>query len=152
MRDDFWLNNVFEEVWNSKFSDVKKKNYVFIKWKGKWKNKFGHIKNSGRDTEIAINSLFKDERVPKWVIELTIAHEIVHYMHGFHSPYPRRYRHPHKGGIVNKELRARGYGSYLGKERYWFENYWWRLFNELVQKKESGRVYVRHLRSSIRYF
>jgi len=40
-------------------------------------------------------------------------------MHGFHSPHPRMFKHPHKGGIVNKELRKRGFIEDIQKEKTW---------------------------------
>lgn len=148
MRDEEWLATFFHKVWDSKFPDVKKKNNVVVRWKGKWKNKFGHIRRlKNKDTEIAINSLFTDEKVPEWVIELTLAHELIHYMHGFHSPYPKLFKHPHKGGIVNKELKLRGYSGELKKERIWFKEFW---SKELTHK--AGRIKVRHVRNSLGLF
>ena len=38
MRDDEWLNQRFEQIWQLFFPDVEKKK-VFIRWKGQWKNK-----------------------------------------------------------------------------------------------------------------
>lgn len=152
MRDNYWLNSNLDKVWNEKFNDIEKKNKVVINWKGKWKNKFGHIRRlKNKDTEITINSLFKDEKVPSWIIEMTIAHEIIHYMHGFHSPHPKLYKHPHKGNIVNKELKKRGYSWHLTKEREWFDKEWLPLFFN-IKPKEKGRIIVKHLGNSIRYF
>ncbi len=137
MRDEDWLATLFHKIWEEKFSDVKKRNNVLIRWKGKWKNKFGHIKRlKNKDTEIGINSFFKNEKIPEYIIELTIAHELVHYVHGFHSPYPKLFKHPHKGGIVNKELKIRGYGNLLKKEKIWFKEEWSKiLLNKLVELK-----------------
>ena len=105
MRDDTWLEQRFDQIWTLFFPDVEKKN-VSIRWKGKWKNKFGHITTTkDKKSEIVINKLFKDLQVPEDVIKLTIAHEIVHYSHGFHSHLPRLHKHPHKGGVVEKDLK-----------------------------------------------
>ena len=136
IRDEDWLASIFHDIWDSSFTDVQKKNNVFIRWKGKWKNKFGHIKLlKNKDTEICINSFFQDLRVPEFVVRLTIAHEIVHYLHGFQSPHPRLFNHPHKGGIVNKELKRRGYGDYLIKEKDWYKQCWLPLYKEISRKK-----------------
>ncbi len=148
MRDDIWLTILFNEIWDKKFSDVRRKNNVVVRWKGKWRNKFGHIRRlKNTDTEIAINSLFKDEKVPEYIVELTLAHELVHYMHGFHSPYPRLFKHPHKGGVVNKELKMRGYGYEIKKERRWFREVWMKDL-----RQESGRITVKHLRNGFGLF
>lgn len=157
MRDKDWLEKRFEQIWNLFFAEVEKRN-VYIKFKGRWKNKFGHItKGKNGLAEIAVNSLFLDERVPEDVVKLTIAHEIVHYMHGFHSHMPKQYNHPHKGGIVDKELKRKGFGYALSKEKAWVKNEWPNLFNELCPERatkniKSFRPYVRHFSNSLRFF
>lgn len=134
MRDDSWLESRFNSIWQLFFPDIEKKN-VSIRWKGRWKNKFGHIKKTNKGTEIAINILFKDIRVPEDIVKLTIAHEMVHYMHGFHSHLPKQFKNPHKGGIVNKELIKRGFGYALKNEKEWFKNEWPIIFKELCRDK-----------------
>jgi len=105
-----------------------KENIVHVKFKGKSKCRFGCIKSKGKDSLIEINSLFMDERVPEFVIDTTLAHELVHYMHGFNSPLPRKYRHPHRGGIVDKELIKRGFGHSLRLEKVWAKKDWEKVF------------------------
>jgi len=119
MRDQLWLTQRLCHIWELLFQDTPKKNTVNICFKGSWKNKFGHIKRlKNKDTEIAINKLFQHEIIPEYVIDVTIAHELTHYAHGFHSPLPQLYKHPHKGGIVTKELKKRGFIHLLRKEKY----------------------------------
>ena len=125
MRDDEFLRNRLEEVWQKGFLDIEKKNNINIRFKGRWKNKFGHIKKlKSGDSEIVVNGYFKNEAVPDYILELTIAHELVHYSHGFNSPLPKLYSHPHKGGVVNKDLKKRGFGHLLKLERQWIKNEW----------------------------
>ena len=125
MRDDRFLKEKLDYIWESGFSDVEKLNHVKIRFKGKWKNKFGHIKKlKTGDSEIVVNGFFRDERVPEFIIFLTIAHELVHYSHGFNSPLPRLHRHPHKGGIVNKDLKKRGFSELIKLERKWIKEEW----------------------------
>ena len=142
MRDDAWLQNRFDQIWTLFFPEVEKKN-VSIRWKGKWKNKFGHIKDTKKGTEIAINTLFKDLRVPEDMIKLTIAHEIVHYSHGFHSHLPKLFKHPHQGNVVDKVLIEKGFRYAIKKEKVWFKKEWQELFKELcpdkVQRRRSRR-------------
>lgn len=135
MRDDLWLQTRFEQVWSLFFPEVEKKD-VYVRWKGKWKNKFGHIKKGKKGmTEIAINSLFKDLRVPEDMVKLTMAHEIVHYMHGFHSHLPKRFDHPHEGGIVDKVLVEKGFKYAMKQEKEWLKNEWQTLFKEICPEK-----------------
>ena len=139
MRDEQWLNQRFEQIWQLFFPDVEKKN-IYIRWKGNWKNKFGHItKTKKGQTEIAINKLFKNFQVPEDVIKLTIAHEIVHYSHGFYSHLPKLHKYPHQGGIVEKELKKRGFTYMLKKEKQWQKKEWYSLHKELTPQKTTKR-------------
>ena len=132
MRDEKWLNERLENIWNLLFYDVQKGNQVSAKFKGKWKNKFGHIKLlRNKNSEIAVNSLFKDEVIPEYIVDITLAHELVHYSHGFNSPLKRLYRHPHKGGIVNKELKKRGFGHMIKVEKDFVKNKWFDIYKVL---------------------
>jgi len=146
MRDNEWLNTRFEQIWTLFFPDTERKD-VSIRWKGRWKNKFGHIQNTKNNkTEIAINKLFQDLRVPEDIIKITIAHEIVHYLHGFHSHLPRKHKHPHKGGIVEKELKKRGFSYMVKKEKQWYKENWLKLYYELQphkipQPKQQKRLF-----------
>ena len=151
MRDEEWLATLFHELWDSKFPDVKKRNNVVVRWKGNWKNKFGHIKRlKNKDTEIVVNSFFKDERVPKEIIELTLAHELIHYMQGFNSPYSKKFRYPHQGGVVDGELRKRGYGELVNFEKSWSKREWPKILGE--KNNSDGVVKVKQLRNSFRWF
>lgn len=135
MRDNFWLEKRAEEIWGLLIPEVKKLNTVSIIFKGKWKNKFGHIKKlKNGSTEIAVNSLFRNEIVPNFVIYTTIAHELIHYMHGFQSPHPKQFRYPHQGGIVNKELNRRGFGVLSILEKSWVKNNWEKTIIDLKNR------------------
>ncbi len=133
MRDNLWLNKRLSEIWAVFFSDVVKKNEVKVRFLGRWKNKFGHIKKlKDGSSEIVINGLFKDLKIPDYIIDLTIAHEIVHYFHGFNSPYPKKYKYPHKHGVVRKELISRGFKIPLKIERRFLKNDWRTICKELL--------------------
>lgn len=134
MRDNNFLTQRLSQIWSLLFEDTPKLNNVVIKFKGSWKNKFGHIKKLGKDTEIAINNLFKNEIVPEYIIDITIAHELIHYMHGFNSPIKRKYKHPHKGGIVTKELKNRGFLSMLKREKLFVKKEWPKIYKVLNNK------------------
>jgi hypothetical protein len=152
MRDDIWLEQRFDQIWQLFFPDIEKKN-VYIRWKGKWKNKFGHItKTKDNKTEIAINKLFQNLQVPEDVIKLTIAHEIVHYSHGFHSHLPKKYKHPHKGGVVEKDLKIRGFSYMLKKEKTWQKEVWFNLYKELMPHKIKPTIIKKQKGSLIDFF
>jgi len=139
MRNDMFLANRLNQIWSMLFPEVERKNNIAIRFKGKWKNKFGHIKLlRNKDTEIAINSYFKSEDIPEYIIDLTIAHELVHYMHGFNSPLEKRFKHPHKGNIVNRELVNRGFGFMLKNEKNFVRNIWPRFLERNHLEKTSS--------------
>ena len=125
MRDEEWLASRLNQIWLLLFPEIERRSNVNIRFKGRWKNKLGHITRlKNKDTEIAINSLLKNEEIPEYIVDLTIAHELVHYMHGFHSPHKKQHKHPHQGNIVDKELVRRGFGYLLSKERKWMKEEW----------------------------
>lgn len=131
MRNDYWLAERLNQIWNLLFPEMERKNNVIIRFKGRWQNKFGHIKLlKNKDTEIAINGLFKNQLVPEYIIDITIAHELIHYMHGFNSPYERKYKYPHQGRIVEKELFNRGFSHMLTKEKDFIKE-WPKLYKKI---------------------
>jgi hypothetical protein len=133
MRDNDWLIQRMNQIWDTLFHDFPKKNVVKARFLGKWKNKFGHIKKlKDGSTEIVVNGHFKHPSIPDFIIDLTLAHEIVHYIHGFHSPYPRMFKYPHQGNVVNKELKARGFEHLLIKEKPWVREDWPRLLSSFL--------------------
>ena len=121
MRNQLWLEKRLNNIWQLLFPEVEKKNNVIIKFKGKWKNKFGHIKTlKNKDTEIAV----------------------IHYSHGFHSPLPKLYSHPHKGGIVTKELKKRGFGNQLNLEKQFVKEEWTKIYIELMKIYKEKRQII----------
>ncbi len=135
MRNNIWLNSKLDYVWQSIFPELEKKNIVKIRFKGSWKNKFGHIKLlKDKSSEICINGLFANEVVPEYIIDITIAHELVHYMHGFNSPYEKKFTHPHQGRIVDKELKKRGLHNLLKQERHFVKKQWLEFYKEMKNK------------------
>ncbi|MCC2631537.1 MAG: hypothetical protein K0S20_236 [Patescibacteria group bacterium] len=127
MRNNLWLAERLQAIRELHFPDIRVKNTILVRFGRSSRTRFGSIiarPTAGYSqpvTFITINSLFKDEIVPDFVIEATLGHEFVHYAHGFHSPLEQKYRFPHKGDIVNKELRARGLGDILARQTTWIK-------------------------------
>lgn len=128
MRDNTWLAQQMKELYDAYFQDVPVENTILVKFGRTSRTRFGSIiakPTTGYKlpvTYISINALFKDEIVPEFVIQATLLHEFVHYTHGFHSPIPQKHRYPHQGGIVNKEIRARGAGAILAQQLKWIKH------------------------------
>lgn len=130
MRDNTWLASRLKTIHQQYFADVPINNKILVRFGRSSRTRFGSIiakpykGHTQPVTFISINSLFKDEAVPEYVIDATLMHEFVHYAHGFHSPLERQYKYPHKGGIVNREIRARGAGSTLDQQRKWVKEFY----------------------------
>lgn len=149
MRDNKWLENRLDYIWESFFPDIKRANKVVIKFGKKARRQLGSIKWVDQDgkglkvrrsilkkirtyrfkpksarTQITITSYFKDEKVPDFVVDATISHELCHYAHGFSSPLKQIYNHPHKGNVVGKELSRRGIGELEKDAKDWLKDNW----------------------------
>lgn len=135
MRDQEWLENRMECLQRKYFSDANIPNPLFIKFGQRARTRLGSIKKKHQgsildhltghfDTEIVINGHFKDEKIPEYVIDAVIGHELCHYVHGFSSPLPQLAQYPHSGGIVNKEMRDRGIGEIERRQKRWIKTHW----------------------------
>ena len=121
-----WLAAVLDRLWEDHFWDVPRISPVQIRFGGRWKYRLGRIRWEPvvQTTLIAINALFRDPAVPASLCRVTIAHEIIHYAHGFGSPLPRSYEDPHEPGLIEGELEARGLGRELALADAWVERHW----------------------------
>lgn len=133
MRDDKWLFQQLDEIWDTFFPDVPQENDVKIVWGRRARQRLGSIKRGKSDNQksksffetiITINSLFKDEKIPDYVVQATIAHELAHYAHGFNSPLEQKFEKPHEGGIVHKELDNRGAKKLEQMSKKWLKENW----------------------------
>ena len=91
LRDQIWLQEELDYLWRHQFADVPRVSSIEVSFLGCWKNRLGVIsfKPDNNTTHIGINSLLRLPDVPYYVTTVTIAHELVHYSHGFGSPLPR---------------------------------------------------------------
>lgn len=126
MRDKFFLKMRIDYLWNEYFKDIPRSNQVDICFGRRAGKRLGSIRQrlDHTDTLITINGHFCDKKIPDYVIDATIVHELCHYAHGFSSPLPQLSRFPHRGGMVNKELFKRGLGGLLKKETKWLNKNW----------------------------
>jgi hypothetical protein len=156
MRDEKWLFSKLDEIWDTYFPDIPQDNDVRIVWGRRARTRLGSIKQgekrSGKhpETIITINSLFKDLSIPEFVVVGTIAHELSHYAHGFHSPIERKFSTPHAGGVIHKELRDRGLGDLEKKQKKWLKDNWRNYVMENMP--QSASVRRRRRKVIIRWF
>ncbi|OGE25590.1 hypothetical protein A3C26_03525 [Candidatus Daviesbacteria bacterium RIFCSPHIGHO2_02_FULL_39_12] len=125
LRDNNWLLSRLDDLWSHYFADVSQDNPVLIGFGRYSKYRLGSIKmeRRGHRSKITITGMFKNPNIPTAVVDHTIAHELVHYTHGFSSKKVRLHRYPHAGGIVNKELEQRGMGFLTKAYKSWIKKY-----------------------------
>jgi hypothetical protein len=130
VRDAVWLRDEVDSIWRHYFADVPRINSVDVSFRRPWMRRLGVISLSedAQTTRIGLNSLLAHRDVPYCLPLITVAHELVHYGHGFGSPLPRRFSHPHRGGIVTTELRARGLADELDEYGRWIQQHWWSFY------------------------
>lgn len=160
MRDDKWLFAKLDKVWDAHFSDVPQDNDVRIVWGRRARSHLGSIKQvtsnkrqvtrEHPETIITINRLFQDETIPEYVVMGTIAHELAHYAHGFHSPLEKKYDTPHAGGVVRDEMRRRGLEKVQKAQKKWLKDNW----KDYVEKHlpRNARSRRRRPRSIVYFF
>jgi hypothetical protein len=141
------LNAYLEYIWERYFVDVPRVNEVQIAYCQPWKNRLGLIRMSLDETTsfIGINALLQHELVPEYVLITTVAHELVHYAHGFGSPLPRPYEHPHANNVVNCELEKRGLSTYVRQCDAWIDKEWFAFYDT---QRESGWAEIPGVRPS----
>lgn len=144
MRDNTWLEEKLEKIWREYFADVERSNDVEIKFGAKARRRLGSIrqidpKDKNSKTRILMSGFFRDERVPESIIDVTIAHELCHYAHGFCSPLPKFSRYPHQGGLVDKELKSRGFTEMLKFQKIWLKTDWLKITGEKVVRRRVRR-------------
>ena len=149
-RDNTWLLHRLNDLWDKYFTDIPQPNRLFISFGRRAKFRFGSIRleeaprlmSTNQQTVMSITGLFQNANIPQDVVDYTIAHELVHYAHGFSSPLPQKFRHPHKGGVVHRDMRARGMERLVLSYKKWIKEYKskfkWHLTPEVKSAPTSG--------------
>ncbi len=136
------------------FSEKGVTNLLIVKTGKKWKRTLGHIKPCKEENKcnvefgsiIEINPLLFDLDVPEYILDYVILHELVHYFQGFASNQERKHRHPHKGGVVEKEMERLGWKEIQKKSDKWLKENW-----SNILKKNNIDPSVKRKRRSIKF-
>jgi len=126
-RDNAWLVQVLDKIWDNYFADVPQDNDVRIIFGRRAKRRLGSISLDPSDLKtsiITMNGLFKDPEIPEFVVEATIVHELTHYAHGFNSPLEQSKTHPHAGGVMRREFAERGLLELYLQQKRWLKENW----------------------------
>ena len=139
-----------DHIWQDYFSDIPRINSVDIAYCYPWKRRLGLIRLSldSAKSFIGINALLQLQEVPEYVLLTTIAHELTHYAHGFGSPLPRIFEHPHANNIVQRELIRRGLGALANKCDDWIDKQWFSFYD---MQREIGWIGIAHTSRSTRH-
>ncbi|HVB72175.1 MAG TPA: hypothetical protein VNE38_01340 [Ktedonobacteraceae bacterium] len=144
------LTHYLDHIWQGYFSDIQRVNFVEIAYCQPWKRRLGLIRLSldGTKSFIGINALLQVRDVPDYVLFTTIAHELTHYAHGFGSPHPRIFEHPHADNVVQRELVKRGLGELALKCDDWIDKQWFSFYD---MQRETGWIGISRSSCSTRY-
>ena len=136
------LYDILEHLWQRYFSDVPRVNLVEIAYGQPWKRRLGLIRLSLDNTRtfIGVNTLLRLPDVPECVLLTTIAHEMAHYAHGFGSPLPRLFEHPHAGNVVERELARRGLGHIAQQCDEWIDTEWFAFYERQRERTKIDRI------------
>ncbi len=120
------------EIWQGYFADVPRVNTLEIAYCQPWKRRLGLIRLSLDNTMsfIGVNALLQIPQIPEYILITTVAHELTHYAHGFGSPLPRQYKHPHANNVVKDELERRGLGETMRLCDEWIDNEWFSFYDK----------------------
>lgn len=140
LRDDKYLNDLLEGLLEINFRGVPLPNPIDLTFGQAWQGRLGLIILGNGVSFIRINSLLQLDKAPFFAVTVTLAHELVHYAHGFGSSLPRKYPHPHKGGIVDKELRGRGLGHLLPLYKEWCLKHWNSFYEDHAWISANGHA------------
>lgn len=125
VRDNNWLLSRLDDIWTKYFDDIATTNPVLVRFGRYAKYRLGSIKLNRKTgaSLIIITGMFKSLSIPQEVVDHTLAHELIHYGHGFSSNKKRLHKYPHAGGVVDKEMRVRGMAYLLDRYKLWVKEY-----------------------------
>jgi hypothetical protein len=127
LRDEIWLQELFDTAWDTYFADVPQVNDVRVVFGRRAKRRLGSISLDPNDRTVSIitmNGLFRLEEVPEYVVLSTMIHELTHYAHGFNSPLAQAQAHPHAGGVMRREFAERGALALYQEQKKWLKANW----------------------------
>ncbi len=112
-------------------------NFLVVQTGRKWKRTLGHIKTLKTNDYGSTIEIF-DLEVPEYVLDYVIMHELTHYFQGFASNHEKKHKHPHRGGIVEKELARLGWEEIQLNSDKWIKENW-----DILLKKNGVDATVR---------
>jgi hypothetical protein len=144
VRDEAWLQGILDKIWDNYFPEVVQENDVRIVFGRRTKRRLGAISLDPTDRTtsiITMNSVFRRDDIPEFVVEATIFHELTHYAHGFNSPLAKAQAHPHAGGVMRREFAERGLLDLYLQQKKWLKEHWVEILAaEFAPVRRAGPV------------
>jgi hypothetical protein len=145
-RDLRWLQTRLDQLLSVYFTDLPRGFPIDLRFGSRSQRRWGSIVARQGRCIITMNRLFAHPDVPDYVVDATLAHELAHYVHGYGSGLPKKYAHPHRGGVVNKELASRGLADVETRACAWRDACWMPFYerhaSDLVQAKQIRKSSV----------
>jgi hypothetical protein len=130
-RTNAWLEQQLEVIWQRHFSDIERVTPIKIQFGRRAYRRLGSIvlrpafaSTSRQYSQIIISGILADPAMPEFIAQQVIAHELVHYIHGFGSHLPRHLDHPHQGGVIVREFKRRGLWELFRVYQAWMKIHW----------------------------
>lgn len=128
LRNNVWLEERTQKLWNEYYKDASRGYPIKVKFGPRARYRFGSIYSCKQECHILVNRLFIHPEVPDYVVDATIAHELAHYVHGYGSGLRKLHSHPHRGGVVDKEMEKRGCLILEDQASVWRKENWQRIY------------------------
>ena len=126
MRDNKYLLFCLKEIIAQYFYDLNLCHNLEIKFSRANRRVMGSVRYLKRQKTslIRVNGYLRNSALPGFLINAIIAHELCHLVHGFSSYQKPKYRYPHHGGIIKRELKNRGLLELDRKLKKWLKTNW----------------------------
>lgn len=137
-RDDRWLEARLRHLWDTYYRDVAPGYPIQVRFGRRARYRFGSIFSRHQTCFIRVNALFAHPDVPEHVVDATLAHELAHYVHGYDSGLRKLHMNPHRGGVVDAEMKKRGCFFLEEEASVWRKTVWPTFYRE-----QSGESLLR---------
>jgi hypothetical protein len=138
-RDNEWLQRRVESLQETYYADMRVGYPIVARFGTRARYRYGCIYSRDQTCHILLNRLFAHPDVPDYVLDATLVHELAHYAHGWGSGQPKLYTHPHRGGVVEAEMKKRGCYALEEQAGVWRKSCWQSFYVEQSQQSEARK-------------
>jgi len=139
-----WLNSAdaelahaLQSLLGSSFEDLVVRHHITVRVGRFARRRLGSVRRDTDGPLITLNPLLLHPQCPRSVLVATIAHELCHLVHGFAQEGTKPSHAPHRGGVVERELDARGLGRLNEQADKWLRDHWDALVEECARFRDG---------------